>query len=512
MNDERSSKPYSEVKYKEAVKKVHNRLKKHRSAEIIRECVRRLHEFDRTNIQQFRHYPPWFLLILIKWTLVYGDFKPSKPKKLTPQAFARLINLVHNVDGTQRLPSQYGSVFLFFRSIAYQQFWLQENMASGRLCRQSFLFAHLDPSHSLRSWFQELIGISIEDFIDLTFLLLIKFLTSTQTSVNKHWFSTVEQSFPDGAVEHFLSSLSTTPAGVKKYLQSLEEEKIRTSHEFLERTPLFRFPLLNLNGEYIIYLRYLLHYALQTFVYDTLRRHDPEKFMAKFGPLFEKYVEKGLDHAGTPFVNESTIKSAVGMPSKVVDFFVHADDFNVLIDAKGVEIGHMGMVSHRPDIVTDKAKSSVVRGIVQGVETAKSLSNSKEYGQRDWSREKNFLIVVTFKDLVLGTGRDFYESIAQEKLDRALDGDSASQIIPLEHMYFVSIDEFDWMAQITHSTPETFASILAYSTIQDTSSLQESKRLFIGQHLLNRFPEHALPNYLKDELEIIGDRGEARFQ
>jgi len=48
----------------------------------------------------------------------------------------------------------------------------------------------------------------------------------------------------------------------------------------------------------------------------------------------------------------------------------------------------------------------------------------------------NYLLVVSFKDFYLGNGRDIYDFIARDEIDR-IDG---KELIPIDHIYVLSID------------------------------------------------------------------------
>ena len=51
---------------------------------------------------------------------------------------------------------------------------------------------------------------------------------------------------------------------------------------------------------------------------------------------------------------------------KAVDFLIADANCNILIDAKGVEMNQLGMVGHKPEVILDKTKTSVMKGIEQG--------------------------------------------------------------------------------------------------------------------------------------------------
>ena len=83
--------------------------------------------------------------------------------------------------------------------------------------------------------------------------------------------------------------------------------------------------------------------------------------MNAFGPMFERYVQRAMEYIGEEFLAESEIMKRAGV-SKAVDFAILGQEANILLDAKGVEMSHGGMTSHRPEVITGQAKASVLRG------------------------------------------------------------------------------------------------------------------------------------------------------
>ena len=133
----------AESKAYTAFKRVRNRLGKHYPKEVIFACISRLAKPNSTTIKEMRHYPPWLLLLLVKWTLLHGEYYSSQRRHLTDRDFTCLVNLLHDFSGKITLPNP----SLFLRNVAFQQFWFQEHLSGARLARQSLMFGHLEPNH-----------------------------------------------------------------------------------------------------------------------------------------------------------------------------------------------------------------------------------------------------------------------------------------------------------------------------------------------------------------------------
>jgi hypothetical protein len=250
-------------------------------------------------------------------------------------------------------------------------------------------------------------------------------------------------------------------------------------------------------------------HSLSTFVYDTLRRRDPQLFMDKFGRVFQEYVQTGVECTKTTFYDENALRRLVGRDGLVVDYLVVDPEVNVFIDAKGVEVGHLGMTSYRPGDVTNALKSSVIKGISQGMEVVRFLQKFKSLPEVDFARSRNFLLLVTYKDLLLGTGQDFYESFGKERLESALQGTPQDAPIPLDQVYIVSIDEFDYLIACITNSRLSFARVFDAAHARD--SRPETKRLMLIQHLHDICGDIDVPAYLKRELECCFARVSERF-
>jgi hypothetical protein len=209
---------------------------------------------------------------------------------------------MHDLSGLVRMPSDYDSAALFLRTMAFQQFWLQERISLPRPARQSLIFGHLQKNHPFRRAFSEHTGMTIEHFIELEIALLTRFLTGNEPFVTAGWFRSIEPSYPPGTVQTFLSMLSLNLDSLRNYLTETDSASASISYQFYERTPLSRYPLLEYGTNYYCYNKTLLFYALQGFIYDLLRAQDPNAFMNKFGPVFEKYVGRSLACSGVPFL------------------------------------------------------------------------------------------------------------------------------------------------------------------------------------------------------------------
>lgn len=192
-----------------------------------------------------------------------------------------------------------------------------------------------------------------------------------------------------------------------------------------------------------------------------------------------------------------------------MDFLIIDNNVNVLIDAKGVEMNYLGMVSHIPEVIRHKTKSSISKGIQQGYETAKLLSTRTEVNGHIIGKEKNYLLIVTFKDLFVGNGQDFQDHIAAESFSAMKSKYDGDNLIPAENMYFISIDDLDLLVECLRQG-NTLSEILQKIVISDQNL--KSKKFVFRQHLHDMYPDLVkVPDYLSNEYSKLIQKSGERF-
>ena len=500
---------FNEQRVNEASRKVKNRLKKHFPSEIISACIKKLNEKPTDTIQHLRMYPPWSLLLLIKWTFIYGEYFSPYRKMLTVNKFNYLLNLMHDLEGRLRYPSEYENIFLFFRNMAFQQFWLQHEFNMANFARQSLLFGKLDNEHPFKKMFIEKCGISISEFIELAMMIMTRFTIEKQISVTAQWFRTVVNKYKPGTIQKFLDLLSTDFESLREKLIREQQPNRKVSYTVYEKTPLRENPLLKHDSRYYPFSSQLLARCLETFIYDTLRSDDPNDFMNKFGSIFEKYVGDSIAKTRIKYFNEKELADILPGEGKLVDYLLMDMNNRIFIDAKGVEMSYLGMVGHQPEIITDKTRDSIVKGIEQGLETAKRLKKLGRIGEMEIGKGDNYLIIVTFKDMYVGNGVDFYEYIAKDTLNKIIGQSDNMASMPFEHMYFMSIDDFDLLTSGIASGGINLTEILDHAVKCD--ALSQTKKFTFEQHIYDKYPKTQAPVWLVNESKHVLEHCRLRF-
>lgn len=175
MEETMTPEDFSLETYSNAFKRFRNQYRKYPLQQIVFASIQFINQPKLSKLEQLER-KPWFFLLLIKW--VFGDplAHKSTKKPLTTAAFQRLVAQLDDLEGKARLPSQFESIGLFMRAMASQQLQYQRELASQYIARQSLLFSPLEENHTIHTNFIELTGLTINQYLDLSFITFVGML------------------------------------------------------------------------------------------------------------------------------------------------------------------------------------------------------------------------------------------------------------------------------------------------------------------------------------------------
>lgn len=243
-------------------------------------------------------------------------------------------------------------------------------------------------------------------------------------------------------------------------------------------TPLVETPLfLTLADVYVVSCPTLVMRSLEGVVYRTLRRNNPADFGPRFGPVFEKYVGRCLDSAEVRYWDETRLKASLPGVGKCVDFLIHEPDCTVFIEAKGIEASTLGRVSHTGSLLLRAIKDSAVNAIEQVMGTQRRIDQLRIDSPLANRGMEKFAVIVTFDDLFLGSNCEFGEYLSPR-----LQAQLASPLpLPLEHVFFLTIDEFERLLIRVKQGSTTLGGALRHARAQDAD--RKTRKFSFQQHL-----------------------------
>ncbi|MDP2144790.1 MAG: hypothetical protein Q8J80_11770 [Gallionella sp.] len=499
-----SSQNFSEEAFFSAYKQIRNLFRRYLPHTVAASALNYLRTPTSKSVDELQKHP-WLVFLLLKWVLLDEQYYHRDKRRITSGEFLILLGKMHGLGSRSitRMPSEYAHYRLWFRNISYQQFLYQADFNSSAFARQSLLFDKLPANHTFRLEFQKATSIPLADFFELSSMLLAHVLNDNNSPIAISWFSPVMHRYDASTIQRFLDLLSFDLDSLRQYLLQENDSKKRRASEFYEETLFLKFPLLRSNGTYHLWHPMLFNRGLEYFVYDTLRSPNPSGFMSKFGDIFEEYVHRSIEYLGLPYLREKQIQKMLIGSGKVTDFFITEDGANVFIDAKGVEMAYLGKVSHAPEVILGKVATSAIKGIEQGFQVVKRLSAQGLLNQTFRASSENYLLIVTFKELYLGNGQDFYDMAAKNKIDSFV-GSGSSPPIPLENIYFLTVDDLDHFAHCVNKGEVCFIDFIRKAVRDDRSG--PTKKFHFRQHLSEIGMPPGTPQYLDDEVESIFGR------
>lgn len=207
------------------------------------------------------------------------------------------------------------------------------------------------------------------------------------------------------------------------------------------------------------------------FIYNYLKRNDPG-FQSEFGNRLEKYVELGIKEMELTYQRETDLK--IPFPkSKVCDFAIKT---KVLVEVKATELSIRSGVTRSQDVML--TETTIVKAYSQLIELANRMDpNGTFYG-----------IIITYKDMFLGFGRDAWKEFLKEKITAlCLQKGFNLSAVPPDNLFFLSIDDWDKMVQLVKNKTVTIDEILQCAYYQSVESDITEKIMFFNQ-VFNRYP------------------------
>lgn len=466
-------KHYNYQKSYKQFKNIRNRIGRLNGEDLLRRAVSLLHHADAANIERQRLYGIWDLLLLVKWTIMFGDFSNyRRHEHVTEYQFNAVFNRIKGLSEVVRGFRDENELFFYFRHLAFQQFWTQRREALPLgIARQYAAFGNLDEKHRLNQMFLADTGISISNFLEMSIPLLTHALINRQPHIAIDWFQPVMESYGSEMLTNYLNAVSRSVDDMRDWLQHLEQQRLRSGmgvdDEYFEPTPFLLHPLLKVNDDYIVISPDLLVESLSTYVHGKLKDINNEVLMSKFGGMFEALVEQSLRSVADQIYTEEDLVKLLGRTDgqRLVDFLIVEGRCNIFVESKGIAMSAKGMVAYRAGTVRRQLKSTVLKGMDQAFSLANLLQSRQQIGGRPTGPDGNYLLIVTYKDLHVGQGQEFRDSIAPDEVGKIVGKYGGQEWIPLSNVFILSIDELD-----------TWLGLVAGGAISITESLETAAR------------------------------------
>ena len=461
-------------------KKIKRFIRRYNPYELL-DCIQDLlFHPDATGIERMQKIEYWNLLLLFKWVIQFGNFENTQSEnQVTEEAFATLLNDMKNLSSKVFSMRTDQDRFLYFRALCFQQFWVNRSeLVYFGIARQYALFGNLEPEHRFQQWFASTYGLRIDEFIELSLAVYSHFKHTEVRLVNESNFAPLEHAYSVRTIRRFLDTLSISICKSREWLQSLEVGSHRDFRsEFHEQSPFFRYPFLRSPDGYICISPHLLDRSLSSLVYDLLREAFSISFPSKFGVMFERYVHRALETVSGVLITEDQLQRYLGFPErqKYVDFLLVEKGNNIFVETKAKALPPKAMVARGAMTFKNAAESPILDGMNQAYSLASTLSSQLSVGNKSLGSKQSYLLIITYRDMFAGNGLSFRNFIAPEEVAKTIDKYSGKEWIPLENIFFLSIDEFDLLLGSIKKSAISMSDVLEYAKRSGPSTLS---RLF----------------------------------
>ena len=446
---------------------------------------------DAATIDRQKNYELWHLLLLVKWTILYGSSRDSRHlKPVTDYQVNQLVNRAKDLGNNVREIAGNDDVFLLIRSLAYQQLWAQQReYLPDEIARQYLLFGSLENNHAFHKAFKNITCVAISDFLELSMALCTAILTDKVTSISDSYFSNIESKYESRTIPDFLDALSKTIPNAREWLQeeyeNVPENYRSVEYEYFAPTPFIRHPLIKAGDQYFVISPDLLLQSLSNFIYDTLRRDNAQVFTNRFGIMFERLVGRSITTVQNAVLTEDALRRHFSNTAdqQVVDYLIIEKDCNIFVEAKAVAMSLQGMVTDRPGTVRSQTKASVIKGIEQAISLAHVLGKGAKVAGETTGTKQNYLLIVTYKELYVGNGQQFYDVFASKQIEKILKKYNGGEHLPLSNIFIVSMNEFDVLLGSIHRGSKTLTDYMhdAVLLVQESGALTPFRNLIFQE-------------------------------
>ena len=457
-----------------AYKELRNRIRKYRPRSIVRTSMGYLWHPVKNKLEELEKHP-WQVLLLVKWTLEDTFASDKTGRDIKDFEFDELRQRLFDFPERISLWAAGSSARLFMRQLLHAQIAFQRDL-SPSFTREAALLAKLAQDHPLRLLFLSKTGLEPLDFIDLAIACYAAVLNGRRT-IGTNWFSSLRLHYGDASVDAFIQGASRNYDELVAFCRGLPDAKRRRTSEFYEFTPLKRFPFLRTEGELEYWHPIVFFRGMEGFVHSVLSEAGQD-YIERFSKVFERHVLNEIGMSGLCYFNEAQLKAFCRSHQKVPDALVSFPDMNLFIESKAGLFDESVMTVGHSEILAHKTRA-LQTAIAQGWATSIGLREARLAPAQVLNAPTDYLLVVTNRELNASRGTTLREMYPEGKLDYP--SVEASIYLPLERVYFISIDDFERLMAAARSAEFEVPSFLEKCVELDSDPA--TAKYFFEQHL-----------------------------
>ncbi len=444
---------------------------------------------------------PWIALLLLKWALQDGAVALYAGTAMPSRVFDALRQQLWDHPSIEHEDGSEFAIFRRLRALMNVQAEYQVG-AVWEFVRWPALIERLPADHPLRDQFREAIGIGPSEYLELTTAVFAQVLKDDR-QLPRDLFSVLANVYGASA-QRFEELCVRDLTALRVEMQSTEAKAVSGKHELFEFPYLKRFPLFRLrSGEVVTWGREVCERGFADIVHLKMSARYGKGYVDPFSRVFESYVTELASLAGLPAVTEAEIKTHLGGHAPSVEAVLIGRSCNILVEAKMGIFADNAALADRQDWIFQRLKP--LRGAIeQGRRVSALIRERPDVFGKAAQQPMDYLVVVTSRDLHIGTGCMFNRLVGLDPQDPRVEGAR----LPEERIMFVPIGDFERVVSCAASGAVDLDDLMSEMASKANSYAQAPLHL---TSLIQVGPLPPLPPLIEGAKEATLSRLERRF-
>ncbi len=443
--------PVNDKTYRE----VRNKLRKYSLGSILEVALTLLHR-RHASLADEMQTAPWLIMLMAKWALQDRMVHQTLGRHITPNEFIDIQQRLWAIDRDESEGPLTTNPLRFIRSLGYVQVEFQR-LETIEFARWPALIANLAADHPLKQSFEATLGLTPEDFLDLTMAVYAPVIKG-EVQLTMGYFASLRAAY-GAKIDIILGLMARDVAALRTELSADAFQNRHTAQAVVE-FPVFRnFPLLlSPNGNYYCWHPKVFARGVDEFIHNKLSV-EGGAYAQAYGDVFEDYVVGLAKTTGLASLDEDEFWAVVGRDKHAVEVILRDEDCNILVEAKfGL---YQDEYITKDDAGYARAKLTKLRdGVAKAVDVSERLSTHSGLSALG-DRTQDFLLLVTNRQLFIPTGKQLeaMSSTRVAEIDERARLAHAEKL-PIENVFILSLAEFESLMTSVTKGKARLASLL----------------------------------------------------
>jgi hypothetical protein len=312
--------------------------------------------------------------------------------------------------------------------------------------------------------------------MDLAFATYAAILDGRR-SFNVGWFDSLRKTYSNDVILAFLANVSRTFPELVNFCRGLPDSTHKVASELFEFPVLSRYPFLRRGDSIECWHPAVFYRGMEGFVHSVLSEEGQE-YIDRFSKMFERHVVEQARKLSVPFMDEKMLAACMPVGAKVPDGLLMFPSTNVFIESKAGLFDESVMTVGHSEIFARKTRA-LKTAVTQAWSATVRLRKEGRAPEHAVSATSDYLLVVTNKELIAGRATMLASMYPPETL--AYPSPEAARLLPLEHIYVLSIEDFERLVVAASAGALDLALFLSKCVEADRKP--ETSVLLFEQHL-----------------------------